>query len=257
MMVLDNITQFSKPTVAMAKSSHKISPPVASKQERVTLINKLSRLIADQQWDQIDHVISGQFQFQPSSFLDCENEVLHFACTKNAPLATIRSLAQIYSRSVYTSDSKGRCPLHEAARCGAHPDVIDYLCSTNGNAAVKQDSLGKTPMHYVAESYEKQYRDRVRRDDINSADDTDEVMLRVVRIFREVAPQSFNIEDSRGKNPIEYAIENNADFVIFLNFHRACRDDWCRRGGGDNGEKPTANGDLLAFRKFETLASDQ
>ncbi|KAL7467419.1 hypothetical protein ACHAXS_007663, partial [Conticribra weissflogii] len=256
MTVIDNNTQFSASTVSIASSSNKISLTLPSKLERVASINKLTRLITDQQWEQVDRFLSSQSHDQFPSFLDCENEVLHFACAKNAPLSIIRSLCQIYSRSIFTSDSKGRFPLHEAARCGAHPDVIDYLSSTNGSAAVKQDSLGKTPMHYVADSYEKQYRDRIRRGEIKPSDDTDGVMLRVVRVFRDVAPQSFNMEDNRGKCPIEYAIENNADFVIFLNIHRACRDDWSRRGENIKGEKITANGDLLAFRKFENLYSD-
>ena len=76
---------------------------------------------------------------------------------------------------------------------------MSFLVRKNKVAAGTQDSLGKCPIHYVAEFYP-------------CYDNKSDIfgMLEVIRILGDVAPQSFNLEDNSGRNAIEYAIETDA-----------------------------------------------
>ena len=46
------------------------------------------------------------------------------------------------------------------------------------------------------------------------------MMLEVTKIFREKAPESFNLEDNNGVNAIELAIEHDADLRVIKNMQR-------------------------------------
>ncbi len=198
-------------------------------EERVAFSDELNRLVADRQWDEAERRLANCCAIEVSRFLTCENELLHHACSNNAPLYILQSLSKVYKFSASTSNSSGRYPLHEAAKSGAHPDVIGYLCQLNRGAAGKQDDLGRTPMHYAAKYYAKQYRSRHVVGGKMAIVEANECMLRVVKILQEAAPHSFNLEDRDGKNPIEYAIESEANIDVFRCIHRVCRDELRRR----------------------------
>jgi hypothetical protein len=123
-----------------------------------------------------------------------------------------------------SSDATGRYPVHVASKWGATPDVIHFLIQTNPIAAGIRDDLGKTPMHYIAEYYSKNYSPRMAL-----IHPMEESMLQCVRLLKASAPKSMNLEDNEGCNAIEYALENEVDIKIIKAMQRACRDDWRER----------------------------
>jgi len=127
----------------------------------------------------------------------------------------------MYPQSLSSSDITGRYPIHVAAKWGATPDVIAYLIKTNPSVAGVPDSTGKTPMHYVGEWYLQHFD--------NALYSRDDSMLQVVRLLRNAAPLSVNLEDGEGMNAIEYALASDANLKVIKTMQRACRDDWRER----------------------------
>ena len=54
----------------------------------------------------------------------------------------------------------------------------------------------------------------------------EELMLQVVRLLKQAAPQSFNLEDEDERNAIEIAIESDVGIRVVKMMQRAARDDW-------------------------------
>merc|ERR1712232_860995 len=108
------------------------------------------------------------------------------------------------------------------------------------------------PVHHVGESYLEHF---------NRAEapyHEDDAMLQVVRLLKNAAPQSLNLEDDAGRNAVEYAINSNANLGVIRTMQRACRDDWKERSkitdaiegdaGATSGWKPR-----LGRRKHQDL----
>merc|ERR1712232_165402 len=112
----------------------------------------------------------------------------------------------------------------------ASPEVMDFLVCKNPHAAGVQDPSGKCPIHYVAEFY-------ICNNESLSETTAKEHMLQVVRILRETAPQSFNIEDNEECNAIEHALSNDVDIKIIRTMQRAARDDWRALRASGQGKK--------------------
>mmetsp|Transcript_25740 Transcript_25740/g.47332 ORF Transcript_25740/g.47332 Transcript_25740/m.47332 type:complete len:273 (-) Transcript_25740:88-906(-) len=193
----------------------------------------LTRLVAKRNWFEIERILS-------SSSIDwtnidekgviTEESILQFALRYRAPLHIVKLLALRYPRCLTRPDSTGKFSCHVAAKYGATPNVMDYLVCDNKYAAGVQDPLGKAPIHYVGEFYSC-------NDKSVAAITVNENMLQVVRILREAAPQSFNLEDNDGCNAIEYAIENNADIKVIKTMQRAARDDWRKLEASRHGKR--------------------
>mmetsp|Transcript_34359 Transcript_34359/g.61678 ORF Transcript_34359/g.61678 Transcript_34359/m.61678 type:complete len:273 (+) Transcript_34359:152-970(+) len=193
----------------------------------------LTRLVAKRNWFEIERILS-------SSSIDwtnidekgviTEESILQFALRYRAPLHIVKLLALRYPRCLTRPDSTRKFSCHVAAKYGATPNVMDYLVCDNKYAAGVQDPLGKAPIHYVGEFYSC-------NDKSVAAITVNENMLQVVRILREAAPQSFNLEDNDGCNAIEYAIENNADIKVIKTMQRAARDDWRKLEASRHGKR--------------------
>lgn len=184
--------------------------------------NTLARMISKQSWHEVESLLSStpveSIQIDERGSIHKDN-ILHFACRFNAPLSIVRLIANRFPRSLVTPDSSGRFVIHVASKYGASPLVIHYLICENHAAAGVQDDLGKAPIHYIGEYY-------TRYHEASTAQAVDENMLRVVRILKAAAPESFNLEDQDDCNAIEYAIESNADIKVIKAMQRAARDDW-------------------------------
>ena len=147
--------------------------------------------------------------------------VLHFAARFQAPLRILSLLSRMHPVSITSSDITGRYPIHVAAKWGATPDVIAYLIKTNPSVTGLPDNTGKTPMHYVGEYYLQNFNSQLYG--------RDDSMLQVVRLLKNAAPHSVNLEDNEGMNAIEYALDSDANLRVVKTMQRACRDDWRER----------------------------
>ena len=191
----------------------------------VTMTTTITRLISKREWQQLEDALATD----PHLPIDdptvphavTQDIVIHFAVRFQSPLRTVLLLSRHFPSSLEQSDATGRYPIHVAAKWGAMPDVIEFLIRTNPAAAGVQDDLGKTPMHYVAEYYTRNYNRRIA-----SVCPVNESMLLVVKLLKNAAPKSVNLEDHDGVNAIEYALESDADIKVVKTMQRACRDDW-------------------------------
>lgn len=185
----------------------------------------LARLISQCQWTIVESVLSSE-EMQSSIAIDDEtlphaitpDIIIHFAARFQAPLRVMALLAKAYPMSLKSADSTGRYPIHVAAKWAASPDVMSYLVKMNPSVSGVQDSTGKTPMHYVAEFYIAHFN--------NVQWSRDDAMLQVVRLLKNAAPLSVNLEDEEGMTCIEYALISDAHIKVVKTMQRACRDDW-------------------------------
>ena len=183
----------------------------------------LTRLIARRNWWEIERLLSSNTADSIDIEIDekkiiTEESVLHFALRYRAPLHIIKLLAQVYPLCLTRPDCTGKYAIHVACKYGSLPNVVEYLVSRNKHAAGVQDPVGKTAIHYVAEFYASNYE--------TVSQIVNDNMLVVIRMLREAAPESFNLEDDEERNAIEYAIENDYDIKIIKMMQRAARDDW-------------------------------
>ena len=192
----------------------------------------LARLLSQRQWSFLDSLLSSTNA--SSIIIDDPNLphaitsdiVIHFAARFQAPLRILSLLARLYPASLSSADITGRYPIHVASKWGATPDVIAYLIKSNPTVAGVPDSTGKTPMHYVGECYLRHFD--------NPIYNRDDSMLQVVRLLKNAAPNSVNLEDNEGMNAIEYALESDANLKVVKTMQRACRDDWRERSKSCN-----------------------
>lgn len=185
----------------------------------------LARLISKRQCTIVESVLSSE-EMRSSIAIDdvslphaiTPEIIIHFAARFQAPLRVMALLAKAYPTSLKSADSTGRYPIHVAAKWAATPDVMSYLVKMNPSVAGVQDSTGKTPMHYVAEFYIAHFNN------VNWS--RDDAMMQVVRLLKNAAPLSVNLEDEEGMTCIEYALINDAHIKVVKTMQRACRDDW-------------------------------
>lgn len=226
---------------AKVSSSHNRAPPAhqsSSMESEQSLPPNVTvvRLISKREWSFLEHFLNTfglDLPIDDPGITDAVTPdiVIHFAARFQAPLRTISTLARLFPASLESADATGRYPIHVAAKWGATPDVIQFLLESNLTAAGVQDSLGKTPMHYVAEFYALNYSPRKAQ--ILPMQDS---MLQCVKLLKTAAPASVNLEDNEGCNAIEYALENEVDIKVVKAMQRACRDDWRERKAEVSGE---------------------
>lgn len=193
----------------------------------------LARLLSQRQWTLLDALLVSTTS-SSSILIDdpslphaiTSDIVIHFAARFQAPLRILSLLAKLYPVSLASSDVTGRYPIHVAAKWGATPDIVAYLIKTNPAVAGAPDSTGKTPMHYVGECYQRHFD--------NAMYNRNDSMLQVVRLLKNAAPKSVNLEDNEGMNAIEYALESDAHLKVVKTMQRACRDDWRERSKSVN-----------------------
>lgn len=182
----------------------------------------LTRLVARQNWLEIENILlssSIEWVKIDEKGVITEESILQFALRYSAPIHIVELLALRYPRCLTRPDSTGKFSCHVAAKYASPPNVMDFLVCKNPSAAGIQDPFGKCPIHYVAEYY-------MCNDESTSVMAVKEHMLQVIRILREAAPESFNVEDNEGCNAIEYALFNDVDLKIVKTMQRAARDDW-------------------------------
>ncbi|KAL7543438.1 hypothetical protein ACHAXR_012964 [Thalassiosira sp. AJA248-18] len=194
----------------------------------------LTQLVAKRSWFELENILSSgsssqQIEIDEKGVIT-EESILQFALRYRAPIHIIKLFALRYPLCLTKPDPTGKFACHVAAKYGSMPNVIEYLVCKNKSAAAVQDPLGKAPIHYVAEFYAS--------NNISCTEKAlNENMLQVIRIFREAAPQTFNLEDNSGCNAIEYAIENDSDIKIIKTMQRTARDDWRALKASGHGKK--------------------
>lgn len=187
----------------------------------------LKLLIGHQNWDLIDDVLTDATQFSATDCITPEDLIIHYACQYNAPLRTIVRLSTRLLSSLNAIDDDGRYPIHVAVLSGCMPDVIRFFLRVSPATASVQDKFGKTPMHYAAECYAENYLyNYVEAEDAEAAHDNARL---VVEMLIAAAPQSVNVEDEDGMNPIELAVINSAHIKVVKMMQTASRKDWRRR----------------------------
>ena len=201
--------------------------PLCQQQERPlpstsTSKKTLTRLIARRNWWEIESLLSTEESVESMEIdekdIITEESVVHFSLRYRAPLHIVKLLALRYPLCLTRPDCTGKFAIHVACKYGSLPTVVEYLVSENKHAAGVQDPTGKTPIHYLAEYYASNYE--------SPSHLVNENMCQIIRILREVAPESFNIEDNEEMNAIECGIENDLDLRIIKMMQRAARDDW-------------------------------
>lgn len=221
----------------------------------------LARLLSQRQWAILENILTSTSSSailidDPSlPHAVTPNIVVHFAARFQAPLRILSLLARMYPQSLTSSDITGRYPIHVAAKWGATPEVIAYLIKTNPSVAGVQDSSGKTPMHYIGECYLQHFNSHMY--------DRDDSMLQVVRLLKNAAPNSVNLEDNEGMNAIEHALVSDANIKVIKTMQRACRDDWRERSkknvmlDASSPEDPAAQSpSQLGRRRHNDLVKD-
>ena len=193
----------------------------------------ITRLIANRNWWQLENILNSssfeKIDIDEKGIID-ENAVVQFALRYNAPLHIIKLLAHRFPKCLTRPDSTGKYACHVAGKYGAMPNVMEYLIEENRDAAGVQDPAGKAPIHYVAEFYASTHESASHSSLIDN-------MIQVVRLLREAAPKSFNLEDNEGCNAIEYAIENDVDIKVIKTIQRTARDDWRAMKASGQGMK--------------------
>lgn len=218
----------------------------------------LARLISQRQWTIVESVLSSE-EMRSSIAIDdvtlphaiTPDIIIHFAARFQAPLRVMALLAKAYPMSLKSADSTGRYPIHVAAKWAASPDVMSYLTKMNPSVAGVQDSTGKTPMHYVAEFYISHFN--------NVKWSRDDAMLQVVRLLKNAAPLSVNLEDEEGMTCIEYALLSDAHIKVVKTMQRACRDDWRGRSQRciDLEEKDSNELDVAVHKKLTPTSTQK
>ena len=196
--------------------------PLCQQQERPppsTAKKTLTRLIARRNWWEIESLLSTEESVESMEIdekdIITEESVVHFSLRYRAPLHIVKLLALRYPKCLTRPDCTGKFAIHVACKYGSLPTVVEYLVSENKHAAGVQDPTGKTPIHYLAEYYASNYE--------SPSHLVNENMCQIIRVLREGAPESFNIEDNEEMNAIEYGIENDLDLRIIKMMQRAAR----------------------------------
>ena len=189
----------------------------------------LAHLISQRKWPLLESILTTPLSIRESVPIDdmslphsiTPDIIIHFAVRFQAPTMILVLLSEVYPISLTSADTTGRYPIHVAAKWSATPDVIAFLITTNPDVAGVQDTTGKTPLHYVGECYLQHFSSHTY-----SRNDS---MLQVVRLLKEAAPLSVNLEDNDGMNAVEYALLSDAHLKVVKTMQRACRDDWRER----------------------------
>lgn len=153
---------------------------------------------------------------------DCEakHSILQYACKfREIPLSTIVAILDVSPCAISEPDCIGRLPLHCAARSGVRSTIIQHLLQEYPEASVKQDEKGKTPLHLACKYFNEAYDDsgiffKYKEDRKMHLSST---LNLVLAMFLNAEPYSFLIEDRKGMNALEYAIEGEVAYdTIFL-----------------------------------------
>lgn len=204
----------------------RVVEPLCQQQERPlpsmsTSKKTLTRLIARRNWWEIESLLSTEESVESIEIdekdIITEESVVHFSLRYRAPLHIVKLLALRFPLCLTRPDCTGKFAIHVACKYGSLPTVVEYLVSENKHAASVQDPTGKTPIHYLAEYYASNYE--------SPSHLVNENMMQIIRVLREVAPESFNIEDNEEMNAIEYGIENDLDLRVIKMMQRAARDN--------------------------------
>lgn len=211
-------------------------PPSNNNQGGSEARTTLSRLIAKKKWDVVSHTLTSstsneEIEIDAKGTINQDN-ILHFALRFHAPLRVVELLYNRYPQCVNKPDGTGKFCTHVAAKYSALPDVMAYIISKNPAAAGCPDNHGKCPIHYVAEFYIKH---SIRYEDQYMT--TEELMLQVVRLLKQVVPQSFNLEDEDERNAIEIALESDVGIRVVKMMQRTARDDWREMKQSGHGAK--------------------
>jgi len=153
--------------------------------------------------------------------------LFHVLCRGHPPVDIVEEFAKLYPPSLQALDSNGRTPLHVAVAYGASSKVIKCLLRHYPRAAEKQDGEGKTPLHMACE-----YCPLDEICDPGFEDGDKEYckgpFLSVVVALFAAAPNSINIEDNEGCNPLELAILTGGELKVVKLIQKLSMFQWKR-----------------------------
>merc|ERR1712176_174587 len=153
-----------------------------------------------------------------------KENLLHWVCRSHPPEDILKLFYACSPKAIQQPDAHGQYPIHKACHYGASLRVILFLLKSCRLAASAQDSSGKTPLHYLAEYYPRNY----------DTEDPDEIpvniaMVEIVKILCLAAPDIINLEDEDGESALEIALDSNAPLKVIKELQRASERDWKAR----------------------------
>jgi len=159
------------------------------------------KLVKSRQWSEVVDHMSGNPDVAKSE--DGATPLLHEVCRYQPPLRVVEEFVRADPESVSVMSKKNHAPLHVACRCGANPDVINFLCQLNRTLASVQDYHGRTPLHLLCQEYAIHYNEEQRlRISLSKA------LIAAVKLIIAAAPHTVNLEDKDGKSALHYAVDD-------------------------------------------------
>jgi ankyrin repeat protein len=159
-----------------------------------------------------------------------------FDACKNKPSSNEVSLiVNMCPETVKGVNEFGQTPVHVAAANGASANVIVYLLHKFPKACAMTDSSGKVPLHYVAHFSLWTVEGPSRREATSYDAPVGErgqfkkfyvgpTYLDMVKLTCQANPSAILIEDMQGRNPIEYALLQDASMEVIKTLqHRSIK----------------------------------
>eukprot|EP00984_Skeletonema_dohrnii_P035983 scaffold36448_cov255-Skeletonema_dohrnii-CCMP3373.AAC.1 len=203
---------------------------------------------ADVVWESLssltlqDYALQSRSMRRSSPFMMLDqissNSLLNDTIIKGASDATLLRIAEHFPGLLGHRGDHGRFPVHIACAYGASPDFIYKCVSMYPLTAAAQDDDGRTPFHFLCKSYANSC-DTSMSWDRNAIERR---MTRILWILYRKAPSAIVIEDNRGVDVVEYALE--AD--MSMTFIRLLQDMVARVH--ENNAKKKANRKLMQAR---------
>lgn len=210
-------------TINIAPTPNVNNPDVikseATKQDNPVCI-RITENIERRQWEAVtadlerENVAVDRCNAKCAPKCKSRHNVLFFACQRRAPLSVIKRIYELYPEAVFEADCMWRQPLHIAIKNCAELDTIDFLISKNPQAVLRRDRKGKSPLHLACEYFEC----KIPREKINDYTQEERYKLTEMALYQLMStlidnvPQSLLLEDSKGKDPLEYAITHKRHY---------------------------------------------
>jgi hypothetical protein len=155
------------------------------------------------------------------------------ACKRDRSLKEIKSIVDKFPDAVKVADLQGHTALHVSADNATSPAVLLYLLQLFPEACSLADDQGKMPLHYVAVpskwSTRRDFASFILESDDEGGMEDNMIhpqYVDLLQAFVQAYPGALAHDDSRGRNPIECALLDNAplDVVTIMQGHSV--DHW-------------------------------
>lgn len=176
---------------------------------------KMLPSITEGKWPEHMNIIKECGLLEASCVL-CSNKpsMLHYICHFDPALCAVERFYATCPTAVFQMNSLGRFPLHIAVNNNASANVVNFLVSHNPSAVLSKDIHGRYPLHLAFTNFSTNKNQRNEKEPYPKPNNDTKRLALIVNCLCEVAPGTVIAEDSRGMNPLEYAIEKEIDIRI-------------------------------------------